>query len=96
MSKRTRYQIAGTRSDTANAADDFGYPGGVSYGTPIPAPAPNHPIVGRPEETLVQLLKRLRTVRDSGEFKQQGCHTFREWCMKQFGERTGGVVDDHL
>src|SRR5947208_2089778 len=44
---------------------------------------PLFPIV----ESAISLLGALRYIRDSGEFTKDGSHTFREWCMKQFGEK---------
>ena len=60
-----------------------------------PVPPIAHPLV-RPEQSIVQLLNRLRTVRDSREFEKEGCHSFREWTMKQFGEKVGALVDDTI
>jgi len=61
----------------------------------IPVQSVAHPII-RPEQSMVQLLQRLRTVRDSREFEQDGCHSFREWTMKQFGEKVGAMVEENL
>ncbi len=45
---------------------------------------------------LLQALKDLRLCRDSKLFLRDGSHTFREWCMKQFGERLGGWLEEML
>ncbi len=61
-----------------------------------PVQAPAHPPVVREEDIVRAVLKRLRTVRDSGEFRQEGCHSFREWTQKKFGEKIGIFVDEIL
>lgn len=44
------------------------------------------------------LLRELRECRDSKWYLKDGSgsHTFREWCMKQFGERLGAFVEENL
>ncbi len=61
---------------------------------PVQAPVPQ--LVVREEEMVRAVLKRLRTVRDSGEFKQENCHSFREWAQKKFGQNLGIFVDEML
>lgn len=43
-----------------------------------------------------EFLNHLRTVRDSQSFKAEGAHNFREWAMKQFGDRLGIFLDENL
>ncbi len=50
---------------------------------------------------IVELLAHMRHKRDHWHelyLKEdtEGCHSFREWCMKQFGERLGGWVEEML
>jgi len=47
-------------------------------------------------ESVAEMLDRMRDLRDTGAFKSEGFHSFREWCMAKFGERIGGWVEDML
>ncbi len=59
-------------------------------------PPVGHPIVTDEIKQTVRLLQQLRRVRDSGDFRKEGAHNFREWAMKQFGDRIGIMLDESL
>ena len=73
---------------------------------PIPdaGPAPIPPqFVRQPDRLMIEniesarsLLNHLRKVRDSQAFKAEGANNFREWTMKQFGDRLGIWLDEML
>ena len=54
------------------------------------------PIVGVSIESTKNFLNHLRMVRDTQAFKSEGAHNFREWTMKQFGDRIGIWLDETL
>jgi hypothetical protein len=86
--------------------------GSVTFGPAVPvtpSPAPvlwpvdnvSYQSVGTPfffDDVRKQVggFTALRRIRDEKLFLQTGCHSFREWCMKYFGERLGGWIDDTL
>lgn len=43
-------------------------------------------------------LRSVREIRDRKEYLTDGSgsHTFREWCMRQFGEKLGGWLEENL
>ncbi len=55
---------------------------------------PPHPMVT--EESMIQALARLRSVRDERIFLREGFHSFREWSMAKFGEKVGGLLEEIL
>jgi len=57
---------------------------------------PVSPIVGVSIESTKNLLNHLRMVRDSQAYKAEGANNFREWTMKQFGDRIGIFLDEML
>jgi len=48
------------------------------------------------EESMIQALARLRSVRDERIFLREGFHSFREWSMAKFGEKVGGLLEEIL
>jgi len=56
---------------------------------------PDPPIVGSIDGAK-NLLNHLRQVRDNKAFQADGAHNFREWTMKQFGDRIGIWLDEML
>ena len=79
--------------------------GSVTFGPGAQVPAslptqlvrpPDPPIVGINIESTKNLLNHLRMVRDSQAYKAEGANNFREWTMKQFGDRLGIWLDEML
>lgn len=64
-------------------------------GLPQFVPPTAHSMVGN-VAGMREFLKHLRTVRDSQSFKADGAHNFREWAMKQFGDKIGIWLDETL
>jgi len=58
--------------------------------------APEPPIVGVSIESTKNFLNHLRMVRDTQAYMSEGAHNFREWTMKQFGDRLGIWLDETL
>jgi len=58
--------------------------------------APEPPIVGSGIDGAKNFLNHLRMVRDTKAFKSEGSNNFREWTMKQFGDRIGIWLDETL
>jgi hypothetical protein len=74
-------------------------------GIPDPPPAPpmpqfvppaGHALVDRDVRWLKETLNRIRKVRDDRSYLTEGSHSFREWCMNQFGEKMGAFVEENL
>ncbi len=100
MVKATTRQRASTQqpSSPVSAASIHTMPMPIP---PVPfAPPPpvrvdlQHPLVG--VEPALKMFGELRRFRDSRAFEPEGCHCFREWAMKHFGEKMGAWLDDTL
>ncbi len=65
---------------------------------PLPqfVPPVAHSLVGVSVAGVGEFLNHLRLVRDSQAFKAEGANNFREWTMKNFGDRIGIWVDENL
>ena len=65
--------------------------------SPLPqfVPPVAHAVVGVSVGGVQELLKHLRMVRDQKAYLAEA-QSFREWSMKNFGERMGGWLDDNL
>ncbi len=59
-------------------------------------PPVGHSLVGVNVGNIKELLNHLRTVRDKQTFKAEGAHNFREWLMKEFGDKLGIWLDEML
>ncbi len=69
---------------------------------PVAPPPPQfvapaaHSMVGVSVDSVKSFLNHLRIVRDTQAFRAEGAHNFREWTMKQFGDRLGIWLDETL
>lgn len=74
-------------------------PNGIPDAPPAPpmpqfVPPAAHSMVGS-VAGVKELLNRLRTVRDNKTYLAEA-HSFREWCMNNFGERMGAFLEENL